>query len=120
MKASSDSKRSALSVKRFRFLVWTVAGVLEMDANEAILVGRVPTADAIWMNLSTYDAEQLGISRQHALIRPEDDGYMLRDLGSTNGTFLNGLALEAHRSYPLQHQDELRFGQLSMQIFFLR
>lgn len=30
------------------------------------------------------------ISRRHALIEAEDDGYYVEDLGSSNGTFLNG------------------------------
>ena len=30
------------------------------------------------------------ISRRHALIKAEDDGYYVEDLGSSNGTFLNG------------------------------
>ena len=31
-----------------------------------------------------------GVSRRHAAIRPLDDGWVLEDLGSTNGVLLNG------------------------------
>ena len=34
-----------------------------------------------------------GVSRRHAEVRREGDGYVLADLGSKNGTFLNGRRL---------------------------
>ena len=37
----------------------------------------------------------------------------LQDLGSTNGTFLNGERLEAQKFFELLHQDALRFGHSS-------
>ncbi len=37
------------------------------------------------------------ISRQHAEILADEDGYRVRDLGSTNGTFLNGLQIDEAR-----------------------
>ena len=46
--------------------------------------------------------EDPGVSRRHAEIRPADDGWMIRDLGSTNGVYLN-------RS-PIDGPTELRSG----------
>jgi len=37
-----------------------------------------------------------GISRLHAEIVWEDEGWVLRDVGSTNGTFVNGRKITAH------------------------
>ncbi len=37
-----------------------------------------------------------GVSRQHAKICHEDDGYFIEDLGSTNGTFVNGERVTSH------------------------
>ena len=34
------------------------------------------------------------VSREHALILRENDGYRIRDLGSTNGTYVNGQRIE--------------------------
>jgi two-component system, cell cycle response regulator len=51
------------------------------------------------------------ISRRHALLRTVDDGRgWLTDLGSTNGTFLNGQPLEPHRAVALNDGDRVRFG----------
>ena len=48
------------------------------------------------------------ISRQHATIRREDRNFWLVDLGSANGTFVNGVALTSARV--LHHGDRVHFG----------
>lgn len=57
--------------------------------------------------------EDPGISRWHATLEREDDGtYVLRDLGSTNGTLLNDdpEPLEADVPVPLSVGDRIRIG----------
>ena len=48
------------------------------------------------------------ISSAHALLEPTEDGYRLRDLGSTNGTYLNGELVNG--LVELSVGDEVRFG----------
>jgi signal transduction histidine kinase/pSer/pThr/pTyr-binding forkhead associated (FHA) protein len=48
------------------------------------------------------------ISSAHALLEPTAEGYRLRDLGSTNGTYVNNVLVE--RSSDLKVGDEVRFG----------
>ncbi len=50
-------------------------------------------------------------SRHHAVIRYEGNQYVLYDLGSVNGTFLNGHALEQRIPYALQDGDQVRVGK---------
>lgn len=47
-----------------------------------------------------------GISRQHARLTPADDGVMVEDLGSANGTFLNGRRISRDVA---RHGDEIGF-----------
>ncbi|HET6474814.1 MAG TPA: DUF3662 and FHA domain-containing protein [Thermoleophilia bacterium] len=47
------------------------------------------------------------VSRQHAEIRRQDDGFMLLDLGSTNGTRVNRRDV---KQVVLQHGDRIEFG----------
>jgi pSer/pThr/pTyr-binding forkhead associated (FHA) protein len=51
-----------------------------------------------------------GVSRQHARLVPENDGFVLEDLNSANGTFLNGVRITKER---LAHLDVITFGRLA-------
>jgi hypothetical protein len=51
------------------------------------------------------------VSRTHAEFAPKGDGHYVMDLGSTNGTFVNGKQLEPHARRSLQHGDCLTFGE---------
>jgi pSer/pThr/pTyr-binding forkhead associated (FHA) protein len=45
------------------------------------------------------------ISGHHAVFLYENSGYFVSDLGSTNGTQLNGSPIVAKEKYPLKHED---------------
>jgi hypothetical protein len=52
--------------------------------------------------------EDTGVSRRHAELRPDDDGWTVADLGSTNGVRVNGR--DIHGSHPLRAGDRLELG----------
>jgi hypothetical protein len=56
------------------------------------------------------------ISRQHARITPQGGLMVLEDLGSTNGTTVNGLRISA--SHTLAHGDEIGLGDNVALIFY--
>src|SRR5881394_3324970 len=45
------------------------------------------------------------VSRQHARLLKDGEGWILEDLGSNNGTYVNGIRVE--HSTPLKHEDEI-------------
>ncbi|HEX8201112.1 MAG TPA: ATP-binding protein [Isosphaeraceae bacterium] len=51
------------------------------------------------------------ISRRHAEVRPDEGSYRIVDLGSANGTYLNGRQVD---QAPLRSGDHLRLGQTVM------
>ena len=52
-------------------------------------------------------------SRYHAVISARRDGFYVSDLGSTNGTRVNGKSI---RSHPIAAGDEITFGTLRVQL----
>jgi len=64
-----------------------------------VSIGRLPE--------STLVLEDPNVSRQHAEIRPSGNGFVLADLGSTNGSKVNGIKVSER---VLQDGDELTFG----------
>lgn len=63
-----------------------------------LIIGREESCDLVIADRQ--------VSRQHARIRLEADRYLLEDLGSKNGTFVNGQELPG--VYPLQDGDEIQ------------
>src|SRR5437870_4817759 len=57
-----------------------------------------------------YVVDQTSISRRHADIVLADGSLQVRDLGSSNGTFLDGLRIDSSVVTPGQ---SLRFGKIS-------
>src|SRR4029453_3932983 len=52
------------------------------------------------------------VSRRHAELMPGGDGWALRDLGSSNGTYINGL--RCTNRYNLKLGDQIRVGRTLM------
>lgn len=90
--------------------------------SETIFGRRDPaTGDKPDIDLTPFAGYRMGVSRRHAAIRPGDEnGLDLWDLGSSNGTFLNGQRLSAHRPYRLRDGDEIRLGQMVIHLYFER
>jgi pSer/pThr/pTyr-binding forkhead associated (FHA) protein len=73
-----------------------------------VLLGRShpsnPTQPHV--DLTQYGGMTSGTSRLHAAIRHDEAGWWLKDLGSSNGTWLNGervAPLTAYRLEPINH-----------------
>lgn len=56
---------------------------------------------------STVQLADPNVSRNHAEVRPHGNGWVLVDLGSTNGTRVNGTRVSSH---DLTEGDEIAFG----------
>lgn len=80
-----------MSSSAFRFIVRTGPnpGTVTELTKEVSLIGRDVTNDVV-----VGDAE---VSRQHARVTRTPGGYVLEDLGSTNGTFVNSERLTTPR-----------------------
>lgn len=53
------------------------------------------------------------VSRRHAEVRLGDDGWYVRDLESTNGTYVNGVRIGSVE-HPLRARDVIQFGKVAV------
>src|SRR5260221_14397527 len=84
-----DPPRPPATTRRVSLVLYHRDGakVAPLTLGEALVVGRAHPADAV--------AADPGLSRKHARFSWEEDGFSVEDLGSTNGTRLNGAPLAA-------------------------
>ena len=88
----------------------------ELGGSEPILVGRRDPITGIepQVDLTAIDPER-SCSRQHAKIVCDGESFLLvEDIGTTNGTFLNGTRLATGVPGEIRHGDKLRFGTVSL------
>jgi hypothetical protein len=83
-----------------------IALPLEKSVN---LLGRTSAARAVYPEIPLdFDA---AVSQRHALLVVQPDGSLIcRDIGSSNGTRLNGTELTVMADVPVQDRDELTLG----------
>ena len=73
-----------------------------LSQTKALTIGRAPDA-TLFINHHI-------VSRRHAMITYANGCYLLRDLGSRNGTFLNDKRLEPYSVHILHSHDRIRIG----------
>ena len=92
--------------------------IVVRDAREIIL-GRQTTNNKVpTIDLQPYQAYILGVSRNHAKVTRTADSFHVEDLGSANGTRLNGSPLASYQQYAIQSGDQLELGSLMSWIYY--
>ncbi len=87
------------------------------DRNEFTL-GRITDGQPIMpdIDLAPYQAYTSGVSRLHAVIKRAGDRVSLMDLGSSNGTYINGKRLNPNIEQVLYNGDVVALGKLKIQV----
>src|SRR4051812_40113126 len=78
---------------------------IEFAAPRTFVLGRSASSD-----VQLYDVK---LSRRHCAFKIDHEGVQFKDLGSVNGTFLNGSKVTQGF---LNHGDVIRLGDIDMQI----
>lgn len=74
------------------------------------------------LDLGPHNGDALGVSRLHLSVSYDEKHHTVRisDMGSANGTFINGQRLHPEEVRVLRHGDELRLGKLVLVAYFYR
>lgn len=90
---------------------------LSLADRSEFTIGRVSDGQSVMpdIDLTPYSAYENGVSRLHAVLKKSSTQVNIMDLGSSNGTYLNGARLVPEREYTLQHGNIIAFGKLKLQ-----
>jgi pSer/pThr/pTyr-binding forkhead associated (FHA) protein len=76
-----------------------------MNSDALYIIGRSADCDIVVFNET--------VSRRHAALRRDGDAWLLVDLGSKNGTWVNGVAVDGPGAVAIERGDELRFAAVT-------
>ncbi|MGQ9548087.1 MAG: FHA domain-containing protein [Roseiflexus sp.] len=91
---------------------------IEVNLGDEVLIGRADPTRGILpdIDLSPFGGYDAGVSRRHAILSYRDGTYQIEDLGSANGTFVNGQQIEPMRATPVRPGDEIMCGTLLLRL----
>lgn len=94
--------------------------ILRPFEGRAILLGRYDPDDSYQpdIDLVPFEGHRLGISRRHAAITLSGKRLEVRDLQSSNGTYLNDVLLDANEPHQIRDGDQLRLGNMVLNLSF--
>lgn len=90
------------------------ANTVGVHVRQNLVIGRGEGDRPIGLDLSAHHATQQGVSREHAALIPTPEGLLISDLGSTNGTWINGEFLEPGYRHILAPGDQIELGLLRL------
>ena len=93
---------------------------IKTNLEQTILFGRRdPSTDTYPEVDLTHDrGGENGVSRRHARLTKHADRILLEDIGSINGTFVNGNRLAAYLPQVVQYGDQIALGKLVIKVEF--
>lgn len=91
---------------------------IEVDLSDEVLIGRADPTRGIKpdIDLGPFGGYDAGVSRRHAILSFRNGTYRVEDLGSANGTFVNGQQIEPMRATPVRPGDEIMCGTLLLRL----
>ena len=92
--------------------------IIALPMRNEFTMGRLSEGQPIMpdVDLMPYDAYAAGVSRLHAVIKRDEGRVIIMDLGSSNGTYLNGRRLNPHTEENLKHGDVVALGKMKIQV----
>lgn len=92
--------------------------LLNLTGQTEFTLGRASEGQSVLpdVDLSPYEAYAQGVSRLHAALRMNNQRVFITDLGSSNGTRVNGQKILPNVDFPLNHGDVVALGKFKMQV----
>lgn len=94
--------------------------ILPLAEQNEFTFGRLSEGQPIMpdVDLTPYRAYESGVSRLHATLKKKENKIIITDLGSANGTFVDGKRLKADQEHELTSGNVISLGKLKIQVLF--
>jgi len=91
--------------------------LIPLSERKEYTMGRVSEGQIIMpdIDLTDHRAYECGVSRLHAVLKRKDGKAIIMDLGSSNGTYVDGTRLKPESEHALSHGCILSLGKLKIQ-----
>lgn len=101
-----------------RLSIVDTARQIEFALDRELTLGRLDPASATFpdIDLAPEMGVEKGVSRRHAKIVRRNGEVYLEDLGSVNGTYLNGKRLTPYTPHALHNDDEIRLSRVLLRV----
>jgi CheY-like chemotaxis protein len=118
---SEAPKEDGTSPLGFKLTMLDSGGDVEVSLTpRGVTIGRLDPASGSFpeVDLTDYGGVKKGISRHHARITRRGREIVVEDLGSMNGTFVNGKKVIPYHPRVLRNGNELQLGELKLRVSF--
>lgn len=107
------------AVRSVRLFITSSRRIVTLPVAHEVRIGRTDPKRNIYpdLDLTADGGLDAGVSRMHAALQVQDGEVMIVDLGSSNGTRVNGVELLPNRPQPLHDGDELELGALQIRVY---
>lgn len=109
-----ETMRPPVRTRRLHVRVADSDRRLTLTLQDDLEIGRADRTSSFepGLDLNPYYGFERGVSRRHATIRSFEQGVVLIDRNSSNGTWLDGRQLSPGQAYLLGSEAAVRFGEL--------
>jgi hypothetical protein len=100
-------------VQKEKLVIFDMAGPM-------VVGRRVPEGNVFPdIDLGPYNAEDMGVSRQHLTLQLDGERIVAMDNNSANGTLINGERMKSSEPYPVRDGDEITLGLMKIKVELL-
>jgi hypothetical protein len=85
---------------------------------DGIVIGRNSKRGKVDLDTTPYSGVEMGVSREHLLITPRRDFFIVKDLETANNTWHNKVRMKPMVAEELYNGDILHAGELRLEIYY--
>jgi hypothetical protein len=113
--ANCGTPLTSMPVARLRIHSPRSTWEMQIDGSMPCRIGRRDPKQSHYPELDLAEHDRGIASRHHATIQRSDNAYTLTDLGSTNGTYVNGNRIASFAPQPLSPGDMIKIGEVEIE-----